>query len=208
MVHQGVKMLKKEFLDDDYNRFQRHMLRSVHGIIVDKKDNVAVEVVANILDTIRLFAENVPSGDEWKTRYSFTFGPFVLLADGMIPSHRAQVLTHECQHVLQWYERTPQADVPNHVQMQWLYLVEQEARVRLEVEAYRAGAEVMWAMEGLLMPSEAVASVLEGGYLITHENAEFARNLFKPAEVTIPHGIASTKAGRIACQWLSNNGYV
>ena len=155
-----------------------------------------------------IFSNNIPSGSEWLTNFSFSLGPFIFLADNLTPVQRAQVLTHECQHVIQWDHRTPQSDIPPNLQMQWLYLADQEVRVRLEVEAYRAGSEVLWAMEGVTIPADQVASILEGGYLISSENAEFAKRLYMPAEASITNGVVSTEAGKHALHWLKIHGFV
>ena len=201
-------MLKKEFTEKDYVSFQNYLSARVGALCIDKKDNKAVQFMSKVFDAIRVFSNNIPSGDEWLTNYSFSLGPFIFLADNMEPVRRAQVLTHECQHVIQWDHKTPQSDIPPHLQMQWLYLVDQEVRVRLEVEAYRAGSEVMWAMEGVTIPADHVATILEGGYMISSENAEFAKRLYMPAEASITHGVVSTEAGKHACRWLESHGFV
>lgn len=189
-------MFNRKFTENDYKAFERFITAKTNSEVVDRSNVPLIREIAKVIDAIRMFAPNMPKGDEWLESWSFTFANKVMIAKIDDPLARACTLAHECQHSLQWHKRTPQADVPEHFHMQWLYLVEPEARVRLEVEAYRAGFELEHFLTDNLRSSSEVETILEGGYMISRELGEFAHRLYAPSEVAMSQGIYSTEVAR------------
>lgn len=194
------------FTEEHYAAYEKFICQKFDLHVVDRNDVPKIRELARIIDVIRLFAPNMPKGDEWIEQWSFAFANMLLLAKIEDPIARAETLAHEAQHGVQWHRRTQQADVPPHFSFWWLYLVEQEARVRLEVEAFRAGFEIEAMLTGKVREAPEVGRILEGGYLLSEEQAKFAQRLYEPAELAMFHGTYSTVVARESrAFFLENN---
>lgn len=194
------------FTEQNYAAYEKFICGTFNVNVVKRDDIPRIKDIAQIIDTIRIFAPNMPKGDEWIKSWSFAFANQLLIAETADPAARAAVLAHEAQHGVQWHHRTPQADVPQHFHFWWLYLIEQEARVRLEVEAYRAGYEVERMLTGTVRSSDEVHKILEGGYALSAEQSAFAGRLYGPAEASIFHEIYSTDVGIASRRFFADNG--
>lgn len=201
-------MLTRPFTEQDYANYERFIRDTFKLYVVDRNDVPELDKIAFVIDAIRMFRPNMPSGKEWLANWSFAFADRLFIAEKSDPIVRASILAHEAQHGVQWHRTTPQADVPHHLHMWWLYVVEPEARIRLEVEALRAGNEVYSALTGTVDPATDAKKILEGGYVITPELGDFSEQLYRPAELAISQGLYSTEIGIATVSHLRTAGLI
>lgn len=194
------------FTEESYKEYEAFICKKFDVDVIDRNDVPKIQELSKFIDVIRIFAPNMPKGDEWIESWSFAFANRLFIAKTDDPIARASILAHEAQHGLQWHRKTPQADIPPHFYFMWLYVTEQEARVRLEVEAYRAGHEVHHMLSGTLHDARSVGSVLEGGYLLSAEQAKFAEKLYEPAELSMSYGVYSTEVAVASKSFFDERG--
>lgn len=184
----------REVTAAEANEFATRMCQQCSATIIHKTDVPYVQVLAYMLDALRVAGIMVPPGDSFLHRDAITLGPIVFMPDGLSPSETVEVVTHECQHVLQFWYGTDQAAMPHGPGIAWLYLTEPEARVRYEVEAYRAGLEVRVAMTGRVPSLAEIMTPFEQGYMLDPAMIEFTRELMTVAATTMASGIRMTGA--------------
>lgn len=198
---------------DVSRRFAREMETRFHARIVGKDNAVEMRILASALDVARTFGAQVPGGDDFLHRTATTIGPIVYMPDAFWadPAFAIEVITHEMQHVRQFWQGSGDGvtskndrDLPGGFGFAWLYLVEPEARVRFEAEAYHAGLEARVIGLGEPMPAslDALAMPLEGGYALGPEHVTLGRSLLESAATTVSHGVAMTAAGERAVEVL------
>lgn len=185
--------------------FSAHMASHFRACIVRKSSVPERQWISAALDIARLAGANVPSGVEFFEQYATTIGPMILMPDGMSPDAQIEVMTHECQHVQQFWERGGQVDLASGLGYCWLYLVQPEARVRFEVEGYRAQLEVVYARNKRLPEIDSLVMPLEGGYALGQGDLMLARSLFEIAGTSIVNGIVSTNAGTVAIEYMKRS---
>lgn len=198
---------------DSARRFAREMETRFHARIVGKDNAVEMKILAAALDVAKTFGAGVPGGDDFLHRTATTIGPVIYLPDAFWadPAFAVEVVTHECQHVHQFWRGSGDGvsgptdrDLPGGFGFAWLYLVEPEARVRYEVEAYHAGLEARVIGLGEPMPVsiDALAMPLEGGYALGDDHVRLGRSLLESAATTVSHGVAMTAAGERSVEVL------
>lgn len=194
-------------------RFAREMERRFNARIVSKNDAVEMRIIAAALDVARTLGASVPTAGDFLERTATTIGPLIYVPDSFWddPAFLVEIITHECQHVWQFWHGTGDGhanaadrDLPGGFGFAWLYLVEPEARVRIEAEAYAAGMEARTIGLGEPLPPslDALAMPLEGGYALGREHIVLGRALLESAATTISHGAAMTEAGQRAIEVL------
>jgi hypothetical protein len=179
--------------------FMAHMATTFHARIVRRSDAIEIKIIGAALGIVRALGVPLPSEDEFVSRYATTLGPLIYLPD-VGPDETIEIVTHECQHVVQFWQGG--AGLPGQLGMTWLYLTAAEARVRYEAEAYRAGLEVAWRRAKQLPSLDALAMPLEGGYALGAGDVQLGRDLLEIAATSVQAGVVSTPAGRAAVAWL------
>lgn len=178
----------------------RELVGASHGVFVRKGDVPGMGVVRGVFDALHATGLPVPSGAELD-RYSHAIGPLVVIADDLRGADLLSVVTHECEHVRQFWEgeyrkgSTVGATLDGGATFAWLYLVEPEARVRFEARAYRAGCEALH-MLGLPLPTlDALTEALARGYALDAAHVQFGRELLESALLSVHNGLYTTTAG-------------
>jgi hypothetical protein len=167
--------------------------------LVRKGDVPGMGMIRALFDGLHSLGLQVPSGADFD-RYSHAVGPFAVIADGLSPEELLEVVTHECEHVLQFWEgeyakgSTVGNTLNGGAAFAWLYLVEPEARVRFEARAYRAGLELRHMLK-LPLPSAAdIAATLGRGYMLDAKHVAFAEQLMESALLSVEGGVYTTRA--------------
>lgn len=197
--------------------FARRMAERFHARLVHKSDAIEMKLVAAALEAARLFGAQLPAADDFMTRFATTIGPMIYLPDAVWndPVALVEVVTHECQHVHQFWHGSGDGvssatdrDLVGGFGFGWLYLTQAEARVRYECEAYAAGLEARVIGLGDTMPMsiEPLVEPLEGGYALGDGEKTLARGLLESAATTVAQGVAMSEAGEVAVQVLRQLG--
>ena len=182
--------------------FTSYMSQRFKCTVIRKNAAFEMQALGAAFDIAKRFGAQVPSGDDFLKRYATTIGGLVYMPDGWTPEQQIDVLTHECQHVHQFYVHG--LGLPGGPGMWWLYLTEPEARVRYECEAIRSQMELRYHLTGnvgahtldqLVMP-------LEGGYALGQQHLALARDLLDIAATSVLSGVVSTEAGKAAIEWM------
>mgnify|MGYP001474352891 CR=1 FL=1 len=182
----------------------RELVAASHGVLVRKGDVPGMGVVRGVFDALHATGLPVPSGAELD-RYSHAIGPLVVIADDLRGAELLSVVTHECEHVRQFWEgeyrkgSTVGATLDGGATFAWLYLVEPEARVRFESRAYRTTLEVLHMLGAPLPSIGALADALARGYALDAEHVAFGRSLLESALLSVRGGVYSTTAG-VRCE--------
>jgi len=179
--------------------FVSAMCTQFHARVVRKSQAVEMQFLGALFDIARVVGINVPAGHDF-ARYATTIGPMIYLPDGLTPEQTVEIVTHELQHVEQFWK--------GGFGFAWLYLVEGEARVTYEAEAYAAGLAVSLALGKPLPSLDDLALPLEGGYALAPEHVTLGRTLLEQQATSTALGIVTTKAGAAALQWLRSHGVV
>jgi hypothetical protein len=180
--------------------FTRHMAQRFRCTVIRKQSAMEMQWLAAAFDVARRFNLPVPSGEDFLEHAATTIAWLVYLPDGLTPDQQIETLTHECQHVSQFW--THGLGLPGGPSFMWLYVVEPEARVRYEVEAYRTGLELGHARGAPLPDLDALAFPLEGGYALNAGHVQLGRDLLEVAATSAKLGLVSTEAARAAIDWL------
>jgi hypothetical protein len=182
--------------------FSEYMTKRFDCEVIPKEGAPEMDAVALGFDLARFFgATGVADGDDFKSRFSTTIGSRIY----MPKSHREdplrfiEILTHECQHVLQFQE--------SGVKFAWLYLAKPEARVKYEADAYAAGLAVeRWLLGDLDVATlDWIVGSLVSSYHLRASDADLAAKMLKSHFVSIKNGVVMSKAGREAISWLDKN---
>lgn len=180
--------------------FARFMSQRFRCTVVRKQSAMEMQVLATLFDIGRRFNLSVPAGEDFLERAATTIAWLVYLPDGLSPDQQIETLTHECQHVHQFWAHG--LGLPGGPGFMWLYITAPEARVRYEVEAYRTALELGHARGAPLPDLDALAFPLEGGYALTAGDVQLGRDLLETAATSAKLGLVSTEAARAAIDWL------
>ena len=194
--------------EEQYQRFSAEIARRCDVSVIDKDDAAEMAILEAAFDKAREFAKLVGmedailSGDSWHENYAVTLAERIYIPNHWTPFSKFVVLIHELMHVFQWRKRQPQSDLPSDVSFAWLYLTWGIARIRLEVEAYRAGQmEFYKFLTGILLGIDAMVKPLEGpAYLLAgaDHGESLSRRLLGIAGTAVQAGVEpSTEAARI-----------
>jgi hypothetical protein len=177
------------------------LCRQFRAILLRKRDRIEMQIAGALFDLARLAGVDVPSSEDF-ARYATTLGPFIYLPDGLTPDQEIETVTHECQHVHQFWDGGEQTGIKGGTAFAWLYLTQPEARVRLEAEAYRAGMEVSVARGAPLPSLRDLALPLEQGYALGPGEILLGRQLLEVAATSAASGLVGTEAARAAIAWM------
>lgn len=191
---------------DEADRLSRYLCQRFHAFRVRKNDVPGIKIIQAALDVARTLGADLPSGEDFVEKYATTIGPTVFVPDGLDPDQQMELMVHEIQHVHQFWTGGDQTGLGGNFTQLWLYTFEPEARVRYEVEAYRAQWEWLLA-RGRAMPAtiDEVALPLEHGYMLSDEQKQFAKDLLEVAATTASKGIVSTQVAAAAIDWTRQN---
>lgn len=175
--------------------------------IINKDDAAEMVLLEELFDKAHEYAkligkgDSIISGTEWQDRFAVTLAERIYIPGHWSPFSKFLVLIHELQHALQWQDRQPQSDLPSDVSFAWLYLTWGDARVRFEVEAYRAGQlEFRHFLTGTITPLDEMVRPLEGpAYLLAGPDGglTLSRRLLGIAGTAVASGVEpSTEAAR------------
>jgi len=164
------------------------------AVLLSKNGNPITDALAIGFDALRLFGmQGLPSGAEFKTRFTTTLGPVIYTAtdyEAMSPEDKVILVAHECMHVAQWW-----ADP---LRMPIWYLQHSEMRAgRYEVEAYASGYEIRWALTGTMPSSvnELAAGVVHG-YALTDADKALVQGQVEQYLTGTQHGVLQTATAR------------
>ena len=180
--------------------FSSHMCSKFGATVHHKEDATEMKAIAWGMDLGRWVGiGGLASSSDFMTHYTTTIGTAIYMPE----SHRSrpltfiEILTHECQHVLQFKE--------SGIKFAWLYLKEPEARVKYEVDAYAAGAAIQQWLTGALDGSDRIVSSLVAGYHLRQEDADLAADMLKSHMVSLKNGVVMSGAAREAISYLKEN---
>lgn len=202
--------LKRALTDLDARYFLSEMGNRLRGRVLDKAHAVEMQIVANVLDTVRLVAgASLPDAQTFMRDYATTIGPLVYLPDGWDAKTRIDVGTHEFEHVNQFWrgEYGGVGGFSAGPSFAYLYLMDEEVRVRAEQRAMRAQWEVRRVVFGEELPHPSTfATILEGGYALSDKGLKLARDLAEIWTTEVHYGRIDTAAGEAAVRVLTAAG--
>ena len=183
-------------------------VEKAHDVKVINKDDAAeMAILEDLFDKAREYAKfigqekAIMSGKDWHDHYAVTLAERIYIPEHWSPLSKVLVRIHELQHTFQWKARQPQSDLPSDISYAWLYLTWGDARIRFEVEAYRAGQmEFRHFLTGKLTPLNEMVRPLEGpAYLLSGPDGgtTLSRRLLGIAGAAVAGGVLpSTEAAR------------
>lgn len=174
---------------EEADRFTAYMMAKFHGVIVPDTVISAVLNATIGLDPTRLLSAR-----------AITLGPIVWMrSDGLSPDEQIIVITHEAQHLHDWWQKP--------IDVTWLYLASSEWRTGHEARGYRAGLELHYARYKQLPALSEIVGPLRHGYALSADDLHLAEKLLEIAATTIASDppIYSTEAGIAAIEYLKAN---
>ena len=202
--------LKRELVEMDARYFLSEMGNRLRGRVIDKTHAVEMQVVANVLDTVRLVAgAKLPDAQTFMRDYATTIGPLVYLPEGWDTKTLIEVGTHEFEHVNQFWrgEYGGSVGFGSGPSFAYLYLMDEEVRVRAEQRAMRAQWEVRRVAFGEELPHPSTfATILESGYALSDKGLKLARDLAEIWTTEVHYGRIDTAAGEAAIRVLTAAG--
>lgn len=206
-----AKMQKKrEITDGDVRHFHSEMGRRFHGSVIDKDNAIEMKIVANVLDTIRLVTGRpLPSAQEFMQNYATTLLNRIYIPPTWDAATRLSVGVHEFTHVDQLWHGEFEGDegIGGSFGFAYLYLTEDEARIRLEQRALRAQWEVNYIALGQPLPSpKDMTEILEGGYALSPTSLQLAEDLADLWITEVHYGKVDTETGIQAIKLLRTMG--
>jgi hypothetical protein len=197
----------KEVTQAQVDRLKGHLSRRFFCTVIDKSAAIEMQYVSMAFDILSRIpgVDALPDGKTFLERYSTTIGPMVYLASNLSPRDQLIVLAHEVQHVHQFWNGG--LGLPGGPGLWWLYLVEREARVRYEADAYATSLEVEYALTGALPSLDELAFPLEGGYALTEKELKLGRDLLNVSATSLANGLKGvTPVGLEVVEWLRREG--
>lgn len=198
-----MKRPGKHPTEEHVTRLTAHLERVHRVSVVDKGSAPEHVVLGTLLQELHARTKGLAgmTREDWLTRYATTLGTRIAIPREWPAESRFWVLAHELQHALQWLGRQPQSDLPSGAGFALGYLASQ-GRVRAEVEAERARAEVMYACTGILPTVEDAVAHLTTDYLVTSDDRALAWSMWDAALPTLAEGVVSTEAARTVLDWI------
>lgn len=174
--------------------FASYMSRHFGAHLVDSNSPI-IDLIGIILG---LATQKMVDIDKFMMRHAVTIGSFIYLPDGLNPDQIIYVVTHECEHVHQFYQ--------DKLGFTWLYLSEPEMRTHYEADAYGAEYELRFARTNALPDLATMVWPLEVPmYLLGKDEIEFGRQLFAVRGTQIAAKVFVSHAGRAAIKYLKDN---
>jgi hypothetical protein len=173
------------------------LLGRYRALVRDKADAYEMKVIAAVFGVATLLGADLPTRDDFLTRYWTTLGPIIYAPRGTTALNtHARVVFHELTHVVQFW-RDPVSFVSRYLTA--------KGRAELEAEAERGAIEVWWLLTGALPPSLDALDVTRHGYALDDGHATLTRDLLDTACSAVSRGILSTDVGLAALAWLRAN---
>lgn len=182
--------------------FSKHMRGKFGARVLPKEYSFEMQGIAMGMGIGKIFgASGLATPSDFMAYFTTTLGTNIYMSK----AHRddpllfIEILTHECQHVLQFNE--------SNIEFAWLYLAEPEARVRCEADAYAAGLAVTQWLTGEL-PADSVESIvgrLTSSYALRPEDADLATDMLRSHMASLKSGIVMSRSAREAIKYLKVN---
>ena len=198
---QSLPVVGKAFMDlrpEEVWAFWRHMQDHYRTTVVNKRDALEMQLVAQVLDALR-----IQSSDRFLKNYTTTFGrklytPFEVgkPQSGWDLWSQVLVCVHEHQHVVQHEREGLNYEVS--------YLSDRAARARWEAEAYRCNLELHYWRYGVTPAVRPLASLLTEYGCRPIDVEVTAQNLALSA-ASVRRGAIINEATNIALLWLNEH---
>ena len=163
--------------------------------VTEKGDRAVMRGVAAVFGVAAMLGANVPSSDEFLTRFATTLGPVVFLPRGMPRGKRRTLLVlHEIGHGAQFWEAPlffPRA-----------YLQSGERRAGYEAGAERGRIEGAWLLYGELPTAEGIDAFMVHGYACDAPDVTLAQQLLDAAATAAASGHVSSPVGLAVRDWM------
>lgn len=202
----------REITDADVRFFNAEMGRRFRGRVMSKTGAVEMEYVAKILDTIRIITgKPLPDAKTFMENCATTILVAVYMPDKWDPQTKIEIGTHEFTHVDQLWNGEFDGDegFGSGFNFAYLYLADEQARIRAEQRAFRSQWEVAHLALGKPLPHpKDMATILEGGYALSPESLKLAEDLAEVWITEVHYGKVDTDTGAYAINLLKTLGVV
>lgn len=198
---QSLPVVGKVFLDvqpEEVWAFWRFMQDHFHTSVVNKRDALEMQLVAQALDAL-----GVQSRERFLRNFTTTIGrrvytPFEVGVPrgGWDLWSQVIVCVHEHQHVVQHDREGLSFEVS--------YLADRAARARWEAEAYRSNLELQFWRTGTTPSALATASVLKD-YGCRDEDIEVTAKSLALSAIGVKRGAVINEATHVALGWLDEH---
>lgn len=174
-----------------------HLFGRYKAFLREKGNAVEMQVVATVFGVAHLLGVNLPTEEEFLTRFWTTLGPVVYAPKGYgdLPAHW-RVLMHELMHVIQFW-----ADPLGYLRR---YLTAQ-GRAEIEARSERSALEVEWILCGTLPPSLDALRITRHGYAVSDEHVDLTQDLLETSATSVQTGILSTDIGIAVYEWIQKH---
>lgn len=163
--------------------------------VTEKGDSAIMRGVAAVFGVAAMLGVNVPTSEEFLTRFATTLGPVAFLPSGMPRGkRRTLLLLHEIGHGAQFWEEPlfyPRA-----------YVQSGEKRAAYEAQAERGRIEGAWLLYGELPTADHVHSFMQHGYAVDAPDVTLAQQLVDIAATAADSGVVSSPVGLAVRDWL------
>lgn len=195
----GVTMIDLKRVADD---FAIHMTTKFGAKLIPKESAFEMEAIAYGMDLGRFAGmTGLSSREDFMKLITTTIGTNIYMAaqHRNDPLSLIEVLTHECQHVLQFKE--------SGINFAWLYLAEGEARVKYEVDAYAAGVAMhRWLTGGV--PEGTIAGTvnsLANVYHLRQADLDLAEKMLQSHMASLKAGVVMSASAREGIDFLTRH---
>lgn len=198
---QSLPVVGRAFVDirpEEVWAFWRYMQDHFRTTVVNKRDAIEMQLVAQVLDALR-----IQKADRFLKNYTTTFGrriytPFEIGVprSGWDLWNQVVVCVHEHQHVVQ-HEREG-------LNFEVSYVADRAARARWETEAYRSNLELQFWRFGTTPSARSLAGLLTE-YGCRAEDVEVAAQSLALSSASVRRGAVVNEATHIALLWLNEN---
>jgi len=174
---------------------EAYLCRRFKVQVTEKGDSAIMRGVAAVFGVASMLGVNVPSSEEFLTRFATTLGPVVFLPSGLPKGkRRLLLLLHEIGHGAGFWEEPlfyPRA-----------YVQSGEKRAAYEAQAERGRIEGAWLLYGELPTAEAVHGFMQHGYAVDAPDVTLAQQLVDVAATAADSGVVSSPVGLAVRDWL------
>jgi len=174
---------------------EAYLCRRFKVQVTEKGDSAIMRGVAAVFGVASMLGVNVPTSDEFLTRFATTLGPVVFLPTGLAKGkRRTLLLLHEIGHGAGFWEEPlfyPRA-----------YLQSGEKRAAYEAQAERGRIEGAWLLYGELPSADQVHAFMQHGYACAAPDVTLAQQLVDIAATAADSGVVSSPVGLAVRDWL------
>lgn len=159
-----------------------------------KDESVVMQGVAAAFGVAEMLGANVPTSEEFLTRFATTLGPVVFLPKNPpTGKRRARLIWHEIGHGFHFWEAP--------LFMPRAYVQSAEKRAAYEAEAERGAIEGAWLQFGELPTAEAVHGFMQHGYAAPPPDVTLAQQLVDAAATACASGVITSPVGLAIRDW-------